>query len=54
MNKEGILFLNQLIRSLEETEAKLEEAYQKNDSGKLIAYKNFILQIQKKISETIK
>ncbi len=53
MNKEAIPFLNQLVRSLEESEAKLEEAYQKNDSELLTKYKNFILEIQKKIAEIL-
>ncbi len=53
MNIEGISFLNQLIKSLEEAEVKLEEAYQKNDSEKVIRYKNFILEIQKKIAEAL-
>jgi hypothetical protein len=48
-----ISFLNQLIGSLKQAEAKLEEAYKKNDSEGLTKYKNFILNIQKKISEAI-
>ena len=31
MKKEDISFLNQLIRSIEESEIKLEEAYKKKD-----------------------
>ena len=53
MNIEVISFLNQLIKSLEETEVKLEEAYQKNDSERLTRYKSFILEIQQKISEIL-
>lgn len=54
MNIEVIPFLNQMIKSLEEAELKLEEAYNKNDSERLTRYKNFILEIQKKILETLK
>ncbi|MDO8528715.1 MAG: hypothetical protein Q7S06_02385 [Nanoarchaeota archaeon] len=53
MNKEGISFLNQLIRSLEETEIKLEDAYNSKDSERLTRYKSFMLEIQKKIGEAL-
>lgn len=54
MNKEVIPFLNQLAKTLEEAEIKLEEAYGNNDYDRLIQTKKFMLEIQKKISDTLK
>lgn len=51
---EGISFLNQLIMTLEGAESKLEEAYRKNNPEQVKAIKEFIIKIQKKISEEIK
>jgi hypothetical protein len=51
---EGISFLNQLIISLEEAELKLEQAYKRNKPEQVKAIKEFILKIQKKLSEEIK
>ncbi|MEK6833694.1 MAG: hypothetical protein AABY32_06635 [Nanoarchaeota archaeon] len=53
-SSEGISFLNQLIITLEGAESKLEQAYKKDNPEQLKAIKEFILKIQKKISEEIK
>jgi hypothetical protein len=49
----NILFLNQLVKTLEEAEAKFEMYYEKKDYINVNKLKKFILQIQKKISEVI-
>ena len=54
MIKEDIPFLNQLVKALEETELKLEEAYEKKDDESFNKSKKFMLQVQRKISEVIK
>jgi len=55
MIKEGeILLLNQLVKSLEEAQLSLEEAYEKEDYENFDKSKKSIFQIQRKISETIK
>jgi len=53
-SSEGIPFLNQLIMTLEGAELKLEQAYKKNNPEQVKAIKEFILKIQKKISEEMK
>ncbi len=53
-SKEEIPFLTQLVKSLEEAELKLEEAYEKKDYEKFNKSKKFMLEIQKQISEMIK
>ncbi len=53
-SKEDIPFLNQLVKSLEESELKLEKAYEKKDYENFTKSKKFMLQIQKQISEIIK
>ncbi len=52
--RENIVFLDQLVKSLEEAELSLEEAYDKKDYEKFNKSKRFILEVQKKISEIIK
>ncbi len=47
----NILFLNQLVKTLEEAEAKLEMYYEKKDYSNVNKLKKFISQIQKKIAE---
>ena len=49
----NILFLNQLVKTLEEAEIKLEMYYEKKDYANANNIKKFILQIQKKIAEVI-
>jgi hypothetical protein len=48
---EGVSFLNQLVMTLEGAELKLEQAYKKDKPEQVKAIKEFILKIQKKISE---
>ena len=52
-NQEDVTFLNHLINSLEESELKLEEAYDKKDYENFNRTKKMMLQIQKKISEIV-
>jgi len=63
MKKEGvrknfsegeIFFLSQLIGSLEESELKLEEYYNKKDYEKFNNLKKLMISVSKKISEVIK
>jgi len=54
LTKEEISFLNQLIKSLEESRQKLEEYYMRKDYKNFKNIKRFMLEIQKKISEAIK
>jgi len=51
---ENILELRQLGEALEEAGLKLETAYKKKDYKNFDASKKLILQLQKKISESIK
>jgi len=51
---EDILFLNQLVKSLEEGELMLKDSYHKKDYENFNKSKKLILQVQKKISEIIK
>lgn len=51
---EEISFLNQLLKTLEEAEPKLETAYERKDYTNFNKLKKLILQIQKKISEITK
>lgn len=53
MKKEGLRLLDQMIKSLEEANDILDEAYKKNDAQKFNSAKKIILQIQNKISEVI-
>jgi len=52
-NQEDVTFLNHLINALEESELKLEEAYDKKDYENFNRTKKMMLQIQKKISEIV-
>ncbi len=54
VKRDDIPFLNQLVKALEETESKLEKAYEKKDYENFNKSKKFMLQIQRKISEVIK
>jgi len=54
LSRENIVFLNQLVSSLEEAELKLEKSYRDRDYENFSRLKKFILEIQKKISEIIK
>jgi len=54
LNREDIVLLNQLGKSLEDASIKLEEAYEKEDNENLSKTKKFILRIQTKIAEIVK
>ena len=54
MKKEDIPILNQLVRTLEEMELKLEEAYNKKDSEEFNNSKRLMLKIQKQISMALR
>jgi hypothetical protein len=49
-----IAFLNQLIGSLEQAEEKMEKAYARENHEQFKIMRDFILKVQKRISETIK
>lgn len=53
MKERDVSFLNQLTHSLEETTARLEDAYEKKDYESFNKSKKMIMQIQEKISEVI-
>lgn len=52
--REDVLFLNQLIKTLEESEEKLEKYYREKDHKNFNNIKKFMLSILEKISEIIK
>ncbi len=54
MKQEDVLFLNQLIKSLEEAGKSLERSYEKRDYEKFNKSKKIMLRIQQEISEKIK
>lgn len=54
MKKESVQFLSQLVLSLDEAEAKLENAYGENNIENFNKAKKLILQINRKIAEVIK
>jgi len=53
MKKEDVLFLNQLINSLDEAEVSLERAYNRKSSDRFNKSKKIMLKIQKEISDII-
>ncbi len=54
MNKEDILFLNQLINSLEEAEKNMAKAYEKRNYDRFNKSKKIMIRIQNEISNKIK
>ena len=54
MKRGDIQFLNQLVKSLEDAELKLERAYNRKDYHQFNETKRFMLQISKQISENLK
>ena len=54
MKRDEILFLNQLVNSLEEAGKKLEKDYEKNDSENFNKSKKIMLKLQEEISDMIK
>ena len=53
-SKEEVFFLNQLVKSLEESELKLEEYYNKKDYENFNNLKKLMISVSNKISEVIK
>ena len=53
MKKEDIPILNQLVRSLEEADIKLEEAHKNNDANSFARAKKLMVQVQTKIDELV-
>jgi len=51
MKNNDLVFVNQLVTSLEEAQVKLEEAYAKKDYESFEKIKKFMKEIQKKIEE---
>ncbi len=54
LDRENIDLLNQSMKSLEEAELKLEEAYEKKEYERFDKIKKFILEIESKIGEIAK
>jgi hypothetical protein len=54
MEKGEMLFLSQLIKSLEESELALEVAYSRKDYANFNRCKSGMIKLQKEISEKIK
>ncbi|MBS3085827.1 hypothetical protein J4225_04040 [Candidatus Pacearchaeota archaeon] len=54
MKEDDIVFLKQLVESLNEAESKLREAYYKKDSEEFNKIKKFMLQINRRMSDAIK
>ncbi len=54
IHDEDISLLKQLIMSLDQAEKKLEEAHRKKKPEQFKAVKEFILKLQKRISEVVK
>ena len=54
MKKEDLAIFSQLVKTLEEMELKLEEAYNKKDSEGFNNSKRLMLKIQKQISMALK
>ena len=53
MEKEHVPILSQLVRTLNEIELKLEEAYYYGDADSFNILKKFMLKIQKQISQML-
>ncbi|MFC1666220.1 hypothetical protein ACFLZF_00725 [Nanoarchaeota archaeon] len=54
MKKEELIFIEQLIKSLKDSEKKLEKFYINKDVSNFNKTKKFILKIQKEIDNEIK
>ena len=54
MKKENITILNQLLRTLEQLESKLESYYNKKDLVKFNKSKKSMLELQKQVSNLLK
>jgi len=53
MKKEEIPFLNQLVKSLEQAVARLEDSYDKKDFESFNANKKLILGLHQRIEEAL-
>ena len=53
IKKEDLMFLNQLVKTLEEAELKLEEAYDEKNYEDFNNVKKLMINVQKKISEVL-
>ena len=53
MKRDDISFLNQLVKSLEDAEIKLEKAYKEGDADDFNESKSFMLKIQKQIKSIL-
>lgn len=53
MNKDDFLFLNQMIKSLEDASEKLQTAYEKEDYTKFNNSKKLILKMQNEINNLL-
>jgi hypothetical protein len=53
MKKEEVVFLAQLVKTLEEAGIEMESAYENGDSERFNKIKVFIIRINSKISEII-
>lgn len=54
MNKGDIDFINQLVKSLEDSEVKLEEAYKQGDSETFNNIKRLMIKIYSQLKEVIR
>jgi len=54
MKREEVVFLGQLVKTLEEAELRLEETYEKKDYKNFDRVKKLIIRVQRKISEVVK
>ena len=54
MKKGDIANLSQLVKTLKQLESKLEEDYEKQDSGSFNKSKNMMLKIQGQISKSLR
>ena len=54
INEGDISILNQLVKTLEDSFSRLEDAYEKKDSENFNKLKRTIIRMQRKISETVK
>ncbi len=54
MKRDEVLFLSQLVKSLEEAEKRLETAYKKREYENFNQSKKIMLKMQEEISKIIK
>ena len=54
MNKDDVLFLSQMVKSLEDASEKLKTAYEKEEYTKFNNSKKLILKLQEEIDNLLK